>query len=126
MRFVSLLLWLPLGALLIWFSVANWTPVSVAFPPFVAIDTKLPLLVFALVFLVALSAAVAHKAARWSWRRQMRRLDKELQQLRGKLEERQLQTQPEALESQLMERARAAGFGDLPPTGHIVAAPPLA
>jgi len=119
MRFLSWTLWSVVAIALVWFAVANWAPVTVRFPPFFVIDTYLPLLVFLLVLVLGVAGTLAHKTARWGWRRQLRKTEKIIADLHEKLAEQERMAAPEAQESALMAHARAAGYSDLPPTTHI-------
>jgi uncharacterized integral membrane protein len=99
-KFLSALVVIPLGLVLVIFAVANRHFVTVSFDPFMASDPALSvtLPLFLLLILVAAIGVVAGGCAVWfgqrRWRRAARRNEAEARAARGELADLRAQTAP--------------------------------
>jgi len=90
-KFLNIVVWIPLGLILVVFAVANHHPVTVSLDPFNSHDASLgiTLPLFVLIIAVALIGVVAGGSATWfrqrRWRRAARQHAAEAQQARGQL-----------------------------------------
>ncbi len=78
MRFITLVLYFIVGALLTWFAVGNWLPVTLHLWGGYDVSIRLPALLLLVFLLGALPLAILHSASRWRWRRRIARLEQQL------------------------------------------------
>ena len=91
-KIVTAVILVPLGVVIVAFAVANRQVVTVSFDPFSATEpaAALSLPLFALIIVLLIVGVIVGGAAAWlrqsEWRRRARRLEREVDDLRGKLD----------------------------------------
>ncbi|MGB7405521.1 MAG: lipopolysaccharide assembly protein LapA domain-containing protein [Pacificimonas sp.] len=83
MRFITLLVYIVIGALVAWFSFQNLQRVEMWLPG--GYEAYWPLAAYLLLALLlgALPVSLFHSISRWRWKRRVRKLEAELDSLRG-------------------------------------------
>lgn len=80
---VRTVIWVLLTIILVVFSMANWTPVTVTIWPGQVLDTKLPVLIFAAFLIGSLPLWIALRTSRWSLKRRIETSERQLADLRA-------------------------------------------
>lgn len=83
MDFLKTLFWIVLSAVIVIFSVYNWTPVSVRLWEGMLADVKLPVLLL-IVFLIGfVPTLIYYRTRQWRLTRRLETIDREIADLRG-------------------------------------------
>ena len=83
MQFLKTLFWVVLAVVAVVFAMRNWTPVPVNLWGGLALEAKLPVLVFGAFLLGFLPTHLWHRAARWRLRRRLDSQERALADIRG-------------------------------------------
>lgn len=85
MQFLRTIFWVVMAVLLAVFSVSNWTPVAILLWGGIAVDTYLPLPIFAAFLLGLVPYFILHRATRWSLQRKLNQAERQLAETRALL-----------------------------------------
>ena len=83
MQFLKTLFWVVLAIIAVVFAMNNWTSVTVMLWGGLALEAKLPVLVFGAFLLGFLPTFAWHRAARWRLRRRLDSQERALADIRG-------------------------------------------
>ena len=83
MQFLKTLFWVVIAVVAVVFAMRNWTPVPVNLWGGLALEAKLPVLVFGAFLLGFLPTFAWHRAARWRLRRRLDSQERALADIRG-------------------------------------------
>ena len=77
------IIWVTLTAILVIFSLANWSPVTVTIWPGQVLETKLPVLILISFLIGSVPLWIALRAARWSLNRRLDHNERQLADFRA-------------------------------------------
>jgi uncharacterized integral membrane protein len=80
MQFLRTLFWVILAVIAVVFAANNWTPVNILLWSDVAVETKLPVLMFGAFLIGLLPLLLWHRATRWTMRRKLTKVETALAQ----------------------------------------------
>ena len=83
MQFLRTLFWVILAVLAVIFSFNNWTVVTVRLWSDIVIDTRLPVLLFAVFAMGLVPPWIVHRITRWSLRRKLETANRNLVETRA-------------------------------------------
>ena len=114
-KFISYVIFIPLGLILIAFAVANRHFVTVSFDPFNSADPSLAVSMplFALMIVVAIAGVIAGGCATWfgqrRWRRAVHRLEADVRATRAELADLRAAKRGEALRLPVLSQGGSYG-----------------